>query len=147
MDRNQLNEYYFLESSHLQQGQQFNFPQYGQQIQQQQQQQSKAELDLFSTNASKAVFVRDLPFSCTSTDLRNFFMEMLQVPIKYATVCKNKKRRTLQFGCVLFESEEHAMIAVEKLNGIRFIGRDIRYVHDYSIKFSFYDFCYQCLSL
>lgn len=84
------------------------------------------DLEIFSQNPTRSIFVRDLPYFCSSADLAKFFQEQLQVPIVHAVVCKNKKRRTLQFGCVMFESEEHVKLAVDMMNGKRFVGRDIR---------------------
>lgn len=86
------------------------------------------DLEIFSQNPTRSIFVRDLPYFCCSADLAKFFHEQLRVPILHAVVCKNKKRRTLQFGCVMFESEEHVKLAVDMMNGCRFVGRDIRYV-------------------
>jgi RNA recognition motif-containing protein len=84
------------------------------------------DLEVFSQNPTRSIFVRDLPYFCCSTDLAKFFFEQMHVPIVHAVVCKNKKRRTLQFGCVMFEKEEHVALAVEEMNGRRFVGRDIR---------------------
>jgi hypothetical protein len=84
------------------------------------------DLEIFSLNPTRSIFVRDLPYFCCSTDLAKFFYEQLHVPIVHTVVCKNKKRRTLQFGCVMFENEEHVTLAVEVMNGKRFVGRDIR---------------------
>eukprot|EP01033_Poteriospumella_lacustris_P007521 gene7521-5407_t len=61
------------------------------------------DLKIFSKNPKKSIFVRDLPYSCTFRDLAEFFSETLQAP-----------------------SEEAVQMAVERLNGCRFIGRDIR---------------------
>lgn len=85
------------------------------------------DLKIFSKNPKKSIFVRDLPYSCTFRDLAEFFSESLQTPVVHAVVCKNRFGRTLQIGYVLFQSEEAVQMAVERLNGCRFIGRDIRY--------------------
>jgi hypothetical protein len=85
------------------------------------------DLKIFSKNPKKSIFVRDLPYSCTFRDLAEFFSETLQAPVVHAVVCKNRFGRTLQIGYVLFQSEEAVQMAVERLNGCRFIGRDIRY--------------------
>ncbi len=84
------------------------------------------DLKIFSKNPKKAIFVRDLPYSCTARDLVDFFSDSLRTPVVHAVVCKNRFGRTLQIGYVLFQSEEAVVMAVENLNGCRFIGRDIR---------------------
>lgn len=84
------------------------------------------DLKIFSKNPKKAIFVRDLPYSCTARDLVDFFSDALRTPVVHAVVCKNRFGRTLQIGYVLFQSEEAVIMAVENLNGCRFIGRDIR---------------------
>lgn len=74
------------------------------------------------------MFIRDLPFSCTSQDLKKFSAEQTQLPIIRAMVCDNKQQKTLHFGYILLSSEDLVPVAVEKLNGKRFVGRDIRCV-------------------
>lgn len=101
------------------------YPPIGGYIQQPDYQQA-TDLEIFSRYPLRSVFVRDLPYFCTSQELGKFFVETLNVPIIHAVVCKNKKRRTLQFGCVLFEREEHVNLALQYMNGRRLIGRDIR---------------------
>lgn len=80
----------------------------------------------FQLNSNRSVFVRDLPFACTSNVLKEYFIEKLSVPVEKALVCENRKGRNLQFGCVLFEKEEHVQLAIDTLNNSRFQGRDIR---------------------
>eukprot|EP01033_Poteriospumella_lacustris_P011172 gene11172-7947_t len=41
-------------------------------------------------------------------------------------VCDNKQQKTLHFGYILLSSEDLVPSAVEKLNGKRFVGRDIK---------------------
>lgn len=94
----------------------------------QDQQPGMTDLEIFSHNPTRSVFVRDLPYFCSSNDLAKFFYDHMQIPILHAVVCKNKKRRTLQFGCVLLDSEESVQRAREVMNGKRFVGRDIRLV-------------------
>lgn len=87
---------------------------------------SSNELEIFQANPTRSVFVRDLPYACTSTTLKELVVEKLGDVVEQATVCENRKKRNLQFGCVLFESEEMVHRAVEELNLTRFQGRDIR---------------------
>lgn len=87
------------------------------------------DLKIFSKNPKKSIFVRDLPYSCTSRDLIDFFSETLRSTVIHAVVCKNRFGRTLQIGYVLFQSDEAVQMAVDTLNGCRFIGRDIRFVN------------------
>jgi hypothetical protein len=84
------------------------------------------DLAIFQSNSHRSVFVRDLPFACTSQILKSYFFESLGVTIERALVCENKKGRNLQFGCVLFANEEHVQLAIERLNNSRFQGRNIR---------------------
>ncbi len=84
------------------------------------------DLVVFQTNSNRSIFVRDLPFACTSQVLRDYCAERLKVPILKALVCENRKGRNLQFGCVLFETEDHVHLAIDVLNNTRFQGRDIR---------------------
>jgi RNA recognition motif-containing protein len=84
------------------------------------------DLATFQSNSHRSVFVRDLPFACTSQILKCYFFESLGVTIEKALVCENKKGRNLQFGCVLFSNEEHVKLAIERLNNSRIQGRNIR---------------------
>jgi hypothetical protein len=84
------------------------------------------DIKIFSRNAKKSIFVRDLPYCCTSADLGDFFAHALNTPVVHAMVCRNKQGRTLQIGYVLFQSEDSVRLALDTLNGCRFIGRDIR---------------------
>lgn len=84
------------------------------------------DLVVFQANSNRSIFVRDLPFACTSEVLRDYCAERLNVPIVKALVCENRKGRNLQFGCVLFETEDHVQLAIDVLNNTRFQGRDIR---------------------
>lgn len=85
------------------------------------------DLSIFQSNSERSVFVRDLPFACTSEVLRDFFIENLGLTPEKALVCENRKGRNLQFGCVLFEKEEDIHLAINTLNNSRFQGRNIRY--------------------
>lgn len=96
------------------------------------------DIKIFSRNAKRSIFVRDLPYCCTSADLGDFFAQALNTVVLHAMVCRNKQGRTLQIGYVLFQSEEAVRIALETMNGCRFIGRDIRYGN---ILFFIYIFC------
>lgn len=84
------------------------------------------DIKIFSRNAKRSIFVRDLPYCCTSADLGDFFAHSLNTPVLHAMVCRNKQGRTLQIGYVLFQSEEAVRVALDTMNGRRFIGRDIR---------------------
>lgn len=84
------------------------------------------DIKIFSRNAKRSIFVRDLPYCCTSADLGDFFAHALSTPVLHAMVCRNKQGRTLQIGYVLFQSEEAVHVAMDTMNARRFIGRDIR---------------------
>lgn len=84
------------------------------------------DIKIFSRNSKRSIFVRDLPYCCTSADLGDFFSHALNTPVLHAMVCRNKQGRTLQIGYVLFQSEDAVRLSLETLNGCRFIGRDIR---------------------
>lgn len=86
----------------------------------------EGHMSVFSRFSSRTLFVRDLPYSCTSQDLKNLFCEELGIYIARALVCDNRQQKPLHFGYVLLPDEEMVQIAVNKLNGCRFRGRDIR---------------------
>lgn len=86
----------------------------------------EGHMSVFSRFPTRTLFVRDLPYSCTSQDLKNFFSEELGVYITRALVCDNRQQKPLHFGYVLLPDDEMVGIAVQALNGRRFRGRDIR---------------------
>jgi RNA recognition motif-containing protein len=88
----------------------------------------EGHMSVFSRFPARTLFVRDLPYSCTSQDLKNYFSEELGVYIARALVCDNRQQKPLHFGYVLLPDEEMVPVAVQKLNGCRFRGRDIRLV-------------------
>ncbi len=88
-----------------------------------------SDLDIFQTYSNRSVFVRDLPFACTSQTLKDFFTEKLGECVEKALVCENRRGRNLQFGCVLFEKEENVQQAIDALNSTRLQGRDVRYLY------------------
>lgn len=88
--------------------------------------QNDHRVSIFSRYPERSLFIRDLPFSCTSHDLKRFAAEQTQLPIIRAMVCDNKQQKTLYFGYVLLGSEDQVPIAIERLVGKRFIGRDIK---------------------
>lgn len=87
----------------------------------------RRNLQNFDAAPSRSVVLRDLPFCCTSKDLQNFIAEHLGVPPDVAVVLRNPDGKTLQYGCALFSSDEHAAQALERVHLRRLYGRDIRY--------------------
>jgi RNA recognition motif-containing protein len=85
-------------------------------------------LEEFHMNPQLTVFVRDLPYCCDANILQKFLVSQLNRPILRAKVCCNKSGKTLQYAYIMFESEADAAFAVESLQGVRFIGRDLRYL-------------------
>jgi RNA recognition motif-containing protein len=83
-------------------------------------------LEDFHMYPQLTIFVRDLPFCCDAIKLQQFFTMQLSQPVVRAKVCCNRLGKTLQYGYVMFESEDVAREAIERLQGARFIGRDIR---------------------
>jgi RNA recognition motif-containing protein len=83
---------------------------------------------VFDLYPERSVFVRDLPYCCTSEALKDFFQqELAEVahPLQ-GHVFSNNQGKTMQYGSVLFENEQEAAIAITRMNGKRFIGRNIR---------------------
>lgn len=85
-------------------------------------------LDVFASNYNRSVFVRDLPFCCTTEELRSLFRHEAGIELEDAVICRNNEGKTLQYGCVMFYDEEDVDKVIDKLNGFRYHGRDIRII-------------------
>lgn len=85
-------------------------------------------LDAFSGQSDRSVFVRDLPFCCTTESLVELFERELGIQIEEAIVCRNTEGKTLQYGCILFAKEDDVQLAIEKFTDYRFFGRNMRLV-------------------
>lgn len=73
---------------------------------------------------NKKLFVGGLPFSMTSSDLKDLFSRAGNV--EEATVIVNRQTgRSKGFGFVEMSSEEEAQKAIEQLNGTEVEGRRI----------------------
>ena len=83
-------------------------------------------LDVFASNYNRSVFVRDLPFCCTADELRTLFRHEAGIELEDVVICRNNEGKTLQYGCVMFHQEEDVDKVIDKLNGFRYHGRDIR---------------------
>lgn len=70
------------------------------------------------------IFIANLDWSITSDDLKNTFSSF--GPVHYAHVVYEKDtKRSKGFGYVEMESAEHAINAIEALNGMEINGRAI----------------------
>ncbi len=84
---------------------------------------------IFNQNRHRAAFIRDLPFHCTSDDLRKFIcitLPSLASSLEEVTVRYGQHGKSLQVAGVLFRDEESATTAIEQLHGQRYEGRDLR---------------------
>lgn len=86
-----------------------------------------ASLEIFSANSNRSVFVRDLPFCCNTEDLRTLLEKEGGVKVEDILICRNSEGKTLQYGCAMFPTPDDVETVMEKLNGHRYHGRDIRY--------------------
>jgi uridine phosphorylase len=85
------------------------------------------ELQIFSENSNRAVFVRDLPYSCSTNDLRSLLKSQANdIEIERAVVFTNSKGRGLQYGCILLKNPEDIPQIISRLDNQRLIGRNIR---------------------
>lgn len=82
--------------------------------------------DVFNSNPNRSLFFRDLPYSIRSFDLRKE-CERAGFVVEDAHVVVNSDKKTLQYGYVLFHSEEGCLQAKEYFSrNKRVRGRDIR---------------------
>lgn len=77
-------------------------------------------------NPSLSVIVRDLPFSCTSEDLRDLCIHLSGRTPTFALVQCDAKQRSLHYGYLMFEETEEVEEVLKCMNGRRYLGRDIR---------------------
>ena len=72
----------------------------------------------------ETVFVGNLSYFCTNAALVNFFSQL--GPVQNVNVRRSKKNVPLHYGFAEM-SQDMAQLACEKLNGLDFMGRKIRY--------------------
>jgi RNA recognition motif-containing protein len=71
------------------------------------------------------VFVGNLSYFCTETDLFELFSQY--VPVEDVRIVRNDSgRRSLMFGFIIFPSPFEAMEAVKILNNHLFMGRNLK---------------------
>jgi RNA recognition motif-containing protein len=83
-------------------------------------------LQEFYDNPSVSIFIRDLPYSCTSDILEQFFKDHLQCEIKKTIILSNDRGQSLQYGCMMLGNEDEVEVVIEVMNKKRFRDRDIR---------------------
>lgn len=71
------------------------------------------------------VFVGNLSFFCTQEHLVQLFSSV--VPIRSAAIVKTKDGKTCYYGFIYLENEEDAAKVLDQFNGMKFMGRNIRY--------------------
>ena len=71
---------------------------------------------------AKKLYVGNLSYSCSDSDLANAFSEF--GPVQSARVVIDRQtQRSKGFGFVEYERDEDAVAAIENLNGRQFMGR------------------------
>lgn len=75
-------------------------------------------------DAARTLFVGDLSYFCTDQDLIGLFTPF--GPVIKAHVRRGVTGDSLMHGFVAVESPESAQIAIQRLNGYEFMGRNIR---------------------
>lgn len=75
------------------------------------------------------VFVGNLSFFCTAEDLIELFK--VHVPIRSASIVKTKSGLSSYYGFVYLENEEDASKVAEIFNGMKFMGRKMKYVRHF----------------
>lgn len=84
--------------------------------------------DVFNSNPNRALFFRDLPYSIRSAELRKE-CEKAGFVVEDTHVVVNADKKTLQYGYVLFRSEQDCLAAKHHFTvNKRVRGRDIRYI-------------------
>lgn len=85
-------------------------------------------LNAFYQNQNRSIFVRDLPFHTTGPLLKDFIEKALDKPgcVDEAVIRFSHQGKSLQVACVLMQSDALIPLALEKLHGCRFYGRDMR---------------------
>lgn len=81
---------------------------------------------IFRENPHHSIIVRDLPFSCTTADLRDLCIQLSGVTPQYAYVQCDSQQKSLHYGYLMFEDEANVPRVVASMNGHRFLGRDIQ---------------------
>lgn len=84
------------------------------------------DLHRFTKHATRTLVVRDLPYSCKNEHLQQFFQGELSFPVELVHVCFDRKQQSLHYGYVMFPDEVTAQTALQKVQGMRFWGRDLR---------------------
>lgn len=86
---------------------------------------SGSSSEVFRLNPNRSLFIRDLPFSYMANDIRKL-CEHEGFTVVDAHVVTTSQRKTMQFGCVMFSTDEEAQQAKERLHNKRVHGRDLR---------------------
>lgn len=89
----------------------------------------QTDVTIYTENRTRSVFIRDLPYFCTSTDLKELFEDHLGNCVEESIVCFNRHGQSLHYGYVMFYDEADAQRSVDIMNGIRHDGRDLRYAY------------------
>lgn len=78
-----------------------------------------------TAEASRTLFVGDLSYFCGEEDLCNLFAQY--GPILTVRVRRGVTGESLMHGFIALESAEMASRAIDQLDGIEFMGRNMRY--------------------
>ena len=84
------------------------------------------DLQRFAKHASRTLVIRDLPYSCKNDHLRQFLEVEHGFQVECVHVCSDRKNQSLHYGYALFLSDEMAKDVLNKLQGQRMWGRDLR---------------------
>ncbi len=94
---------------------------------QQSQKMMRPTQQILSTQTTRSLFVGDLSFFCTEIELAGAFSrfgEVLNTEVK-----RSRGGDSLMHGFVDFAHESDAFLAIQHMNGQKFMGRKLKYVH------------------
>lgn len=90
-------------------------------------QQSQKMMMRPTQQTTRSLFVGDLSFFCTEIELAGAFSrfgEVLNTEVK-----RSRGGDSLMHGFVDFAHESNALLAIQHMNGQKFMGRKLKYVH------------------
>lgn len=83
-------------------------------------------MPMTSAGPVRSLFVGDLSYFCTEVELAAAFSKF--GPIDNLEIKRGKMGDTLMHGFIDFRSEQDAARAIKEMNGLRFMGRTLRFV-------------------